>query len=149
MNSRLRKNNSGQTVKIPYNSIYNCVQNCKNEHACVFRKLCQVIFCCRHFYRARIEPHCKHRSINFLTTQTDQSKGDIFIDYVLKSFSLLHGRNYKQEMHFLANLRGSIFKILQGSMPPDSLEGPKTILWGYFEAPKTLNSSHGPVLRPP
>ena len=34
-------------------------------------------------------------------------------------------------------------------MPPDSLEGPKTIFGGYFEAPKTLNSSHGHVLRPP
>ena len=52
----------------------------------MFRKLCQVMFCCRHFYRVRIEPHCKHRSIVFLTTQTDQSKGDILIDYVLKLF---------------------------------------------------------------
>ena len=41
------------------------------------------MFCCRHFYRVRIEPHCKHRSIEFLTTQTDQSEGDILIDYVL------------------------------------------------------------------
>ena len=49
----------------------------------MFRKLCQVMFCCRHFYCVRIEPHCKHRSIEFLTTQTDQSKGDILIDYVL------------------------------------------------------------------
>ena len=78
------KNNSGQTVKIQYYRIYNCVQNCKNEHACVFRKLCQVMFCCRHFYRVRIEPHCKHRSIEFLTMQTDQSKGDILIDHVLR-----------------------------------------------------------------
>ena len=52
----------------------------------MFRKLCQVMFCCRHFYRVRIEPHCKHRSIEFLTTQTDQSKGDILIDYVLNIF---------------------------------------------------------------
>ena len=44
------------------------------------------MFCCRHFYRVRIEPHYKHRSIEFLTTQTDQSKGDILIDYVLKEF---------------------------------------------------------------
>ena len=29
---------------------------------------------------------CKHRSIEFLTTQTDQSESDIFIDYVLFSF---------------------------------------------------------------
>ena len=28
---------------------------------------------------------CKHRSIEFLTTQTDQSNGDILIDYVLIS----------------------------------------------------------------
>ena len=41
------------------------------------------MFCCRHFYCVRIEPHWKHRSIEFLTTQTDQSKGDILIDYVL------------------------------------------------------------------
>ena len=53
---------------------------------CVFRKLCQVMFCCRHFYCVRIEPHCKHRSIEFLTTQTDQSKGNILIDYVLTVF---------------------------------------------------------------
>ena len=30
---------------------------------------------------------CRHRSIEFLTTQADQSKGDILIDYVLKNFS--------------------------------------------------------------
>ena len=47
------------------------------------------MFCCRHFYRFRIEPHCKHRSIEFLTTQTDQSKGDILIDYVLKVIFIL------------------------------------------------------------
>ena len=29
---------------------------------------------------------CRHRSIEFLTTQTDQSKGDILIDYVLTLF---------------------------------------------------------------
>ena len=55
----------------------------------MFRKLCQVMFCCRHFYRVRIEPHCKHRSIEFLTTQTDQSEGDILIDYVLNYFFLI------------------------------------------------------------
>ena len=43
-------------------------------------------FCCRHFYCVRIEPHCKHRSIEFLTTQTDQSKRDILINYVLINF---------------------------------------------------------------
>ena len=53
----------------------------------MFRKLSQVMFCCRHFYRIRIEPHCKHRSIEFLTMQTDQSKGDILIDYVLNILS--------------------------------------------------------------
>ena len=41
------------------------------------------MFCCRHFYSVRIEPHCRHRSTEFLTTQTDQSKRDILIDYVL------------------------------------------------------------------
>ena len=41
------------------------------------------MFCCRHFYCVRIESHFKHRSIEFLTTQTDQSKPDILIDYVL------------------------------------------------------------------
>ena len=30
----------------------------------------------------------QHRSIEFLTTQTDQSKGDILIDYVLRIFDL-------------------------------------------------------------
>ena len=30
---------------------------------------------------------CRHRSIEFLTTQADQSKGDILIDYVLIKFS--------------------------------------------------------------
>ena len=46
---------------------------------------CQVMFCCYHFYCVRIEPHCKHRSIEFLTTQTDQSKRNILIDYVLNT----------------------------------------------------------------
>ena len=41
------------------------------------------MFCCRHFYCVRIEQHCKHRSIEFLTTQTHQTKRDILIDYVL------------------------------------------------------------------
>ena len=31
----------------------------------------------------RMTLQCKHRSIEFLTTQTDQSKSNIFIDYVL------------------------------------------------------------------
>ena len=46
------------------------------------------MFCCRDFYCVRIEPQCKHRSIEFLTTQTDQSKRDILIDYVLTFVAL-------------------------------------------------------------
>ena len=68
----------------------------------MFRKLCQVMFCCRHFYCVRIEPHCKHRSIVFLTTQTDQSKGDILIDYVLNAFNCtlrIDTTIYVQEQH--------------------------------------------------
>ena len=30
-------------------------------------------------------PKCRHRSIEFLTTQADQSKSNILIDYVLMS----------------------------------------------------------------
>ena len=30
---------------------------------------------------------CRHRSIEFLTTQADQSKRDILIDYVLTNFT--------------------------------------------------------------
>ena len=49
------------------------------------QKTChQVTFYCHHSYCVRIETlQCKHRSIEFLTTQTDQSKSNIFIDYVL------------------------------------------------------------------
>ena len=43
---------------------------------------------CRPFYCVGIEPHCKHGSIEFSTTQTDQSKRDILIDYVLIFFNL-------------------------------------------------------------
>ena len=32
---------------------------------------------------------CRHRSIEFLTMQADQSKRDILIDYVLKKFFYL------------------------------------------------------------
>ena len=66
-----------------YYSIYNCVQDCENENACSENF---VMFCCRQFYCIRIELHCKHMSIEFLTTQTDQSKRDILIDYVLILF---------------------------------------------------------------
>ena len=45
-------------------------------------KFCQVMFCCGHFHCVRIEPHRKRMCIEFLTTQTDQSKCDILIDYV-------------------------------------------------------------------
>ena len=59
------------------------------------------MFCCRHFYRVRIKPHCKHRSIEFLTTQTDQSKGDIVIDYVLSLFHRFEeGLRYNQLKSF-------------------------------------------------
>ena len=51
-------------------------------------KFCQVMFCCRHFHCVRIEPTRKRRCIEFLTTQTDQSKCDILIDYVLKQYFL-------------------------------------------------------------
>ena len=44
------------------------------------------MFCCRHFHCVRIEPTRKRRCIEFLTTQTDQSKCDILIDYVQKYF---------------------------------------------------------------
>ena len=56
---------------------------CENENSRI-ENFCQVMFCCRHFYCIRIEPHCKHRSIKFLTAQTDQSKRDILIYYVLR-----------------------------------------------------------------
>ena len=35
--------------------------------------------------------------------------------------------NYRQEMNFLANLKGSIFIIFQENMPLDTLEGHKKI----------------------
>ena len=53
------------------------------------------MFCCRHFYCVRIELHCKHRSIEFLTTQTDQSKRDILIDYVLIIIYIVQRRSHK------------------------------------------------------
>ena len=54
------------------------------------------MFCCRHFYCVQIEPHCKHRSIEFLTTQTGQSKGDILINYVLSYEYTNHNRLLKE-----------------------------------------------------
>ena len=52
-----------------------------------FRKILSSHVCCRHFHCVRIEPTRKRRCIEFLTTQTDQSKCDILIDYVLIVFS--------------------------------------------------------------
>ena len=37
---------------------------------------------------------CRHRSIEFLTTQADQSKRDILIDYVLIRFSYVTLQNF-------------------------------------------------------
>ena len=51
-------------------------------------KFCQVMFCYRHFHCVRIEPTRKRRCIEFLTTQTDQSKCDILIDYVLRKLTI-------------------------------------------------------------
>ena len=45
-----------------------------------------VMFCYRHFYCVVIKPHCINRSATFKTTQTDQSKHDILIGYVLNLF---------------------------------------------------------------
>ena len=69
-----------------YYSVYNCVQNCENENACSenFVKSCSAVV----IFAAFESNHTAStdRSIEFLATQTDQSKGDILIDYVLKLF---------------------------------------------------------------
>ena len=55
----------------------------ENENARL-ENFCQVMFCCLIF--TEFESN-KHRSIEFLTTQTDQSKRYILIDYVLTNNS--------------------------------------------------------------
>ena len=60
----------------------NSGEDCENENASL-ESFCQVMFYCCHFYFVRIEPHCRHRSTEVLIMQTDQSKRDILIDYVL------------------------------------------------------------------
>ena len=55
---------------------------------------------------------CRHRSIEFLTTQTDQSKGDILIDYVLKIvlLSLKCKKVVPSEgLHFILFIRSTFF----------------------------------------
>ena len=58
--------------------------HCENKNA-RSENFCQVMFYCSHFYCVRIEPHCKHRSIEFLTTQTDQPKRDILIMFLIEN----------------------------------------------------------------
>ena len=81
-------------------------------------KFCQVIFCCRHFHCVRIEPTRKRRCIEFLTTQTDQSKCDILIDYVL-NIALKHiiwrfqiCNYFRDFMNTLRNFAESVFACI-------------------------------------
>ena len=61
------------------------------QHAPAYKQLTKLrqvpaMFCCRHFWCVRIEPHRRHESTEFLTTRTDHSKRYILFHYVLKNF---------------------------------------------------------------
>ena len=68
-----------------YYGIHNCVQICENENVFSenFVKSCSVVVIFTAF-----ESNCIASTglSEFLTTQIDQSKHDILIDYVLKTF---------------------------------------------------------------
>ena len=88
----------------------------ENENARL-ENFCQVMFSCRHFYCVWVEPHCKHRPVEFLTTQTDQSKRDILIDYVPIIFTnvglvLTVCLRAKQIVHFRNDTKQKMFELL-------------------------------------
>ena len=77
-----------QTCRFPSGYNISVIQNYNPCKQLIKLHEVHAMFCCRHFYSVRIESHCRHRSIEFLTTQTDQSKLDILIHYVLIIFKL-------------------------------------------------------------
>ena len=79
-----------QTCRFPIGYNISVIQNYNSCKQLIKLREVHAMFYCRHFNSVRIESHSRHPSIKFLTTQTDQSKRDILIHYVLKCFWRLH-----------------------------------------------------------
>ena len=60
-----------------YSILHNCINSCNGMQA---THKTSSMFCCSVI---RIESHCRHRSTEFLTTQSGQSKRDVLIHYLL------------------------------------------------------------------
>ena len=90
------------------------------------RRQVHVVFCCRHFYYVRIKSHCRHRSTELLTTQTDQSKRYVLIDYVLKQLYGIYNVNVRSRWIALIqdggkNRKSVFFSLFANSSTHDGL----------------------------
>ena len=87
----------------------------------------------------RTEPHCRHGSTRFLTTQSDQSKRHILIDYILKHFNIVSTFAILRE-----GLRVSLLSILilfnfKVSTEMDDITG-EGWTWSPITAPQSTSS---------